>query len=111
MKNKIIVPPALLQFLGEWLEWATSDAPKDGKFKKHLGLCGCYCKWCHQQGKTFDGQSLKAAFLASGLDTSYPFGFNNFNYGVDHDTQHLDPNRLEWVRATIKNCTLAEVDL
>lgn len=104
-KNKIIVPPMLREFLVEWLEWATSEDPRNGKFRTYVGLCGCLSAWYYRSARNAIGYSpieaLKVAFRESDLDPSYPFGRENFMSGVKYDTQHLDPARLAWVRKVI----------
>lgn len=89
------ISPELRAFLAEWLDWAENGAPPHDAFSKSAGLCSCALWW---EGSLSAREDLLAFFG----DDCYPFGGKHAYYDAVHlCTQHLDPNRLAWVRATL----------
>lgn len=86
------------EFLSDWLHWAESGAPAHPAFTRHNGLCDAAYK---THGYAFD-TVLKRLFCEDGLDPVYPFGERDF--WIDHEdaTQHLNADRLAWVRSKLE---------
>lgn len=94
--TRVNLKPETRQFLREWLEWAENGAPEHPVFDCRLGLCTSaaeYDVW--NNTNTYD--DLRAAFRGEDC----PFGEDEYLDRCEARTQHLDPNRLAWVRANI----------
>lgn len=93
----------VLEFLEDWLKWATDTkekSPLGVKYCKMSGLCenleiftknhseltGHLCSGC-----------LKTMFEKDGLSVIYPFGQYEYVERVEKGTQHQHPKRLAWV--------------
>lgn len=87
--------PETRQFLREWLVWAEAGAGEHRYFKRFIGLCTPAERYDGDNGTAVYGDLLRA------FGFGYPFGFNAYNQAWANDTQHLDPNRLAWVRANV----------
>lgn len=79
----------LKTFLTNWLKWAENGAPEDEPYSRYYGLC------CNAPGEVF-------LELLTVLGDDYPFGREEHDKRKVEKTQHLDPNRLAWVRATLE---------
>lgn len=97
----------LLDFLKAWLHWAENGAPADKPFSRDYGLCtnlGRFCRIYDLGGASQRKflRQLEHLFSREGLSTNMPFGEDQYDERSDRSTQHEDPNRLAWVRKTIK---------
>lgn len=97
----------MLEFLKAWLKWATEDGAPDRKpFNRRFGLCFEIVVWSKlpgNQGKVNTPRiALDCLFQQDGLCDVYPFGVGAYGRRLYEGTQHLDPNRLAWVRKTIE---------
>lgn len=97
----------LRQFLTEWYEWATTE-PVEDKFplERGAGLCANLWQWCGKNGLGNQSyrvlnREMKLLFVKDGLDITYPFGENSFNWCMCTGSQHKDPNRLAWVKSIL----------
>lgn len=94
----------LREFLTAWLAWAENGAPSRYPFNPANGLCACAAIYADATyGDEVDLLTeLANLFEDQGLNANYPFG--QYEYDMRHldDTQHLDPNRLAWVREQLK---------
>ncbi len=88
--------PETRKFLREWLEWAENGAPECLVFRRHSGLCPV-ASWYDDRNNTSTRKDLERAFE----HRSYPFGGAQYGKRCVSRTQHLDPNRLAWVRANV----------
>ncbi len=86
----------LRQFLTDWLAWAEGEAVDRKPFWRWWGLCG--------NALTLDDDildDLRDLLLRDFGSTPYPFGSSAYCTARAARTQHLDPNRLAWVRAKL----------
>lgn len=83
----------LRAFLRSWLEWVEAGAPPRKPYARHTGLCGAASKYSYD---VYD--ELYALFLPE----PYPFGADEYEDAAVNNTQHLDPNRLAFVRANME---------
>jgi len=89
----------LYDFYVDWLAWAEGNSSK----KKY----GKYCGLCHNT--TADNEyEMSHQFKSAGLDVAYPFGEIEYDERCEYRTQHLDTNRLAWVRARIADGVIDE---
>lgn len=88
--------PETRQFLKEWLEWAENGAPEHPVFDRSDGLCRSAAEY-DDLNNTDTHSDLRKAFDGE----SCPFGDDEYWRCAIARTQHLDPNRLAWVRANI----------
>lgn len=89
--------PETRKFLREWLEWSEAGAPEHRAFMRHNGLCvtaRIYDSFTGTKVKDDLRKAFKGLF-------KYPFGKEEYAERLEAHTQHLDPNRLAWVRANI----------
>lgn len=92
MSIKIKSSPQLLAFYKWWLE------NKDKTESLHYrGLCTTAIV-DFPEGSPKLKYELGDQFEVAGLDKWYPFGYDNY-----YDTMHLDPLRIAWVEARIKD--------
>jgi hypothetical protein len=98
----------LKEFLVAWLEWAERGAPEDDcePFARYKGLCISFEDWMElrdvDHGSAYcESDQLKSLFIADGLAGDYPFGECAYIWAMNHDQQHLDVNRLSWVRSKV----------
>lgn len=103
----------VLGFLKDYIEWVESGAyesayggPFTGSpFKRCRGLC--FTLTSYAIDKEWDhiatGRFLQQLFKDDGLSTAYPFGGSyRFAYDQVHESMHENPERIRWVRNTIK---------
>jgi hypothetical protein len=100
----------LKEFLRLWLEWAESDAPNGKPFYRWDGLCLNYWDWLErvraETGEQFkiskEVDLLEAQFKQDGLNPDHPFGgVDRYNRDSFHESMHLNPARLAWVRSKV----------
>jgi len=89
---------ALHAFLTDWLTWAEAGAPDHPVFFPEAGLCSNARWWGEEHGIGID---MDLAFMDIFGGESYQFGCKAFYERSRNRTQHLDPNRLAWVRAVL----------
>ena len=94
---------ALRAFLTDWLTWAEEGAPEPHRcFTRLSGLCSNALWWGGTNHTTeYDAYDAREDLLALFGEDGYPFGREAFYERSRNRTQHLDPNRLAWVRATL----------
>ena len=92
--------PELTAFYNAYHDWLEAGAPAKNKygFKRYLGLCsnikdGMNSKYILEECE------MKSQFEKAGLCEIYPFGEDAYNVGNMADAQHLDKNRIAWVKA------------
>lgn len=90
--------PDLKTFLTDWLAWTERGAPEGDPYTRRYGLC--------HNAKVFDSRTRVSMWGL--LDTqfdedaaTFPFGEDAYRAARTAKTQHLDPNRLAWVRAQL----------
>jgi hypothetical protein len=100
------VSELLKKFLAEWLEWAEGGAEDCKPFDRSIGLCTSYHDWLFRRSgfeEVGARKQLEFLFISDGLDKSYPFGGEEEYWdALEHDRQHLNPQRLAWVRSKVK---------
>ncbi|BAG70363.1 hypothetical protein RSB1_gp05 [Ralstonia phage RSB1] len=111
----------LIGFLRAWLDWAEAGAPDDGRhtqrnpnrFDRDVGLCSNTYEYeelaldrldC-DRGELED--ELHDAFMAEGLDGTYPFGQDAYDDGQVMGAQHKCETRLAWVRSKLAAVNVA----
>lgn len=82
--------PELRQYLTEWYEWATGDAEDGEPFWRGAGLCINAPRSVRDE--------LKAVFAAEFGNSRFPFGHRSYSARSRHESMHLCPKRLAWVR-------------
>lgn len=97
----------LRAFLEDWLNWASSYAV-DGnpsRYSASMGLCAAASRYSdgklEDTGKLY--RELLRLFLADGLSTGYPFGYDAYYIREVYSSQHECPTRLAWVRKHLEN--------
>lgn len=90
-------------FLRAYLEWATSGAENYKPFSRRLGLCACIGEFeaAYPHEDALYGELL-SMFEADGLDGGFPFGDAAYFTARESGTQHLDENRLNWIRSKLE---------
>ena len=81
---------ALVKFLRAWLAWAEKPGRRGKEFSARYGLCT-------NADRMSCASALKYAFIADGLSTDHPFGYDRYWHGYKVN-KHKDPVRLAWVR-------------
>lgn len=91
--------PYLREALQEWLEDATSEDPCNTV--RHCGICAWMWRYPVEVGDEY--KSL--LYDDFGDNSSTPFHASYYAYLDDKDaeTQHLNPERLAWVRSKLEN--------
>lgn len=95
----------LLNFLKEWLREAEKPEgeKRESWFREDSGLCvnankfDIYCKAHGLQ----DSPEVEKIIIKEFSKISFPFGRSNYFARQEAKMQHLDPNRLAWVRNKI----------
>ena len=115
--TKITQSKELISFYNAYNEWLEAGAPEknDFGFERTSGLCDSllyyYFLTKYRTLEEFDylktKKQLKEQFKMSNLDSKYPFGVENYSKRWDNNTQHLDPNRIAWVKSHLTE----EVDM
>ncbi len=89
------ISPALRKALQWWLAEATSEKPHEDV--KTFGLCSSISWNCPDMQGTGELSALLDAEFGE-LNAAYPFGMNRYSSDSFEGTQHLNPDRLAWVR-------------
>jgi hypothetical protein len=90
----------LKAYLSAYAAWVDAGAPDGEPFDRCIGLCTNILNWEGRPPGLVAG--LKAAFKADGLDKRYPFGGEDqYDAAADNNEQHLNEQRLAWVRSKI----------
>lgn len=90
------------KYLRGWLDWAENDGENDGPYCNYYGLCSnVYCFGASEHELEEINNQLLTALDADFGVKDYPFGEFNYEFRSRNDTQHLDPDRLAWVKKTI----------
>ena len=87
----------LKEFYCAYVEWLDAGAPSFRPFSRSSGLCTNLFSFT----KSDDAASeMKSQFIDAGLDPNYPFGGEYlYNLHQQGRNQHLNPARIEWVKA------------
>lgn len=96
----------LREFLQAWLDWALASeitVVESQCFGAKSGLCACLIDYTITNEKDRDSleDELKWLFEADNLDHIYPFGKAEYIKGVTEHSQHLCPQRLDWVKGKL----------
>lgn len=87
----------LKAFYQAYAAWLDAGAPSLEPFSRHSGLCGNLTRFTDDWHPVLD--EMVAQFKAAGLDYEYPFSSEDDYYVQCHyGTQHLNTERIEWVR-------------
>lgn len=96
----------LTAFYNAYNDWLEAGAPEENEynFHRHGGLCYniIYIGAIAYGTKKLVGElipELKEQFEKAHLDKDYPFGRWIYLVARYNDTQHLDPNRIRWVKS------------
>lgn len=102
----MVSSPYLLDAYKAWLSWAEVGAPEWNEygFSKVFGMCSTFERFGRFPYVDIRTE-MKNQFKQAGLDVIHPFGFSNYMIRKKNETQHLDPVRLAWVRARIKEAS------
>lgn len=94
---------ALHAFLTDWLAWVDDGAHEPHRcFIRSAGLCSNALRWFGTNHTTeYDAYDAREDLIALFGEDCYPFGRGVFFKRSRNRTQHLDPNRLAWVRAVL----------
>jgi len=95
-----MISEELKAFLTEWLAWAESGAPRHPIFTPKYGLCTNSMNWeDHQTEERFWNihHELKALLIGT-----FPFGRKSYDSDEIRETQHLNPQRLAWVKEQLR---------
>lgn len=113
--NQEKISVELHTFLSEWLFWAENGAKSHPAFRRHTGLCCSLVLYILAEvrelvpalGKNLPDLSQELDLLLKRSrdteSTKYPFGKLAYDYHAATNTQHLDENRLAWVRDIVTN--------
>ncbi|MDI9686588.1 hypothetical protein [Burkholderia cenocepacia] len=86
------------EFLSAYLEWVEAGAPQSDPFERELGLCSNADRY---PGVVAIGEldhELGQLFARSGLNEVYPFGEARYWEDFAAEAQHLNEQRLAWIR-------------
>lgn len=100
----------LRDFYRAYRKWAADGAPVENVhgFHRGVGLCTNLANWVdslrgypaeHRWAETRRlKKAMLAQFEAAGHETAHPFGYDAYQEAQRKCIQHLDQNRLAWVR-------------
>lgn len=84
--------PELLSYLRSWLQWIEDGAPDYQPYCRHSGLCS-NAPTSKMQQELYDI-----------LGSAYPFGgAGRYYYDLATNQQHLNEERIAWVRKQVSN--------
>ena len=88
----------LTKFYKDYIKWVEDGAPEENwyGFCRELGLCNNTL----EHGELLN--ELGEQLYNSGLDTSYPFNKDDYDYRMEKD-KTKNPLRIQWVRNHIVN--------
>ena len=97
----------LTKFYNAYNDWLEAGAPEDNEygFSRKIGLCGSIAYYYEKQSLSVSQKVIAEQtrqFIAAGLDKGYPFGYSAYYVGMSNNNNHLDPNRVAWVKAHLK---------
>ena len=91
----------LIHYLRHWLAWAESGAPHNKPYSRTWGLC-CNIKRYPYGDIDYLDRELTRELEADDIQkTIFPFGYSEYLTAANAGTQHLNQNRLKWVREKI----------
>lgn len=116
----------LLPFYKSYQEWLDNGAPHNGPYCRDEGLCGAlstyYRTW--KPKPSVDGNydylgpfnlwmkdkeqfkdQMMIQFHRAGLDLYYPFHEHAYHIAMRKREQHLDKNRIKWVKLALQENT------
>ena len=107
MEKEVLImkqSPRLTAFYNAYHDWLEAGAPIENsyEFSRHWGLCTSII-FCSNSKYCASAAEMTRQFKMAGLDKFYPFGENEYETGSSSDTQHLDKNRIAWVKAHLTN--------
>lgn len=90
------------EFLADWLAWTERGAPNFKPYSRGAGLCASVFHFTtDKELADIIRYDLDVAFRAEFDDNCYPFGHKAFRKGSSSYAQHLDLNRLAWVKENL----------
>jgi len=95
----------LIRFYREYAQWLHNGAPDREPFRRCVGLCTALrtdYTVVSQETRMELKREMQDQFEAAGLDRSFPFGTTRYYELRESNTQHLDPERIAWVREHAK---------
>jgi hypothetical protein len=98
----------LKRFLQSWIDWIDAGAPQGEPFSRNTGLCANVYDWTIECDLDIDAitkilRELRKTFRADNLHPMTPFGGNVvYLKETETATQHLNAERLAWVRSKVK---------
>lgn len=98
--------PTLKAFYIDYNDWLNAGAPEESYFCRSEGLCSNIERWGAEQDIPIAAayREMIRQFAAMTANYEYPFETSVHNPRYDYNkraktnTQHLNPNRIEWVR-------------
>jgi len=95
----------LRDYLQSWLDWVEDGAPHEKPYSRVLGLCNNvenYSKVDLFSTKGITKTDLNIELCSMFNDATYPFGTANYSYRAFAAIQHLDEERIAWVKEQLK---------
>jgi hypothetical protein len=101
--------PELTEFYRAYAKWLDVGAPEGDPFTRMCGLCSNLADFLVQRRITYAGKfqkELSRQFKQADLRIDYPFGGETVYFREQtHDTMHLNPQRIAWVRERAREGT------
>lgn len=94
----------LKAFLAAYLAWVDAGAPHKEPFSRRYGLCSNLYDWSLRldyDGREALEKELDQLFALEGLDECHPFGGDKYLEARESETQHLNMDRINWVRLKV----------
>lgn len=114
-RGGVVTADDFREFLADWLAFAEEFAEvKISDRSRHpyagLGLCGSFVHFVNAKHQvqscaahtSFTGAAnafIKNIFIAEGLDSGYPFGFDEYIANAKEGSLHTNEVRIAWVKA------------
>lgn len=107
----------LKDFLQSYLDWVILGAPEtemdnQNNFNRAYGLCDNLndylwnvqeTKECLTRREIWElRDDFEELFIEDGLNSSYPFGEDDFHIESELRTHHMNPNRINWIRKQLE---------
>jgi len=99
----------LQDFYKDWMDWVKDGAPKiiGGPFHRADGLCTAIGQWAYVNKLSHElckkaKEYMKLDFKQMGLDTCYPFGYQQWDIEWSGETMHRNPNRINFVKTMLQ---------
>lgn len=96
------ISPELREFLASWLRWAENGAYKGRPYHRSFGLCTNADIYGEDVTGSPHASSLRCELLTLFDGAEYPFGLQAYIIDGGFGTQHLNADRLAWVRAALQ---------